>query len=64
MAKHFEFIPNAFVDAPQIDTVNLFPRIEVDITFRSVLLPTSFLQLPQRNPAFLLTVAEKPPLVC
>lgn len=64
MAKHFEFILNAIVDAPQIDIVNLFPCIEVDITFRSVLLSTSFLELPQHNPAFLLTVAEKPPLVC
>lgn len=64
VAKHFGFILNANVDAFQIDPASLFPCLEVNITFRLVLLSTSFLELLKLNALFLSTVAEKLPLVC
>lgn len=42
VATKFECILNANADAPQVRTGNLFPCIEVDITFSFVLLSTSF----------------------
>lgn len=48
----------------EIDLVDLFLGVEVDITVRLVLLPTSFLELIKHHVVFLLTMAEKLPLVC